>query len=65
MDKETARYENKLKQCQSMTELLTAMSSWQSYCRSHGVNKEEEEKINALYLEMEGRLITKLRSTPW
>lgn len=65
MDKELVRYENKLKQCQSMTELLTAMSSWQTYCKSHAVEKEWEQKMNTLYLEMEKQLISNLTSTPW
>lgn len=65
MDKEIARYEKKLNQCQSMTELLKVMTSWQTYCKSHAVEKEWEQKINKLYLEMEKQLISNLTSTPW
>lgn len=65
MDKEILRYENKMKNCRSMTELMTVMASWQSYCRSHAVEIENEQKINSLYLEMEGKLISNLKLIPW
>ncbi len=42
-DEEIKRYETKMKSCTTMTDLLVAMSSWQSYAQSHNLSTEENE----------------------
>ena len=41
-DEEIKRFETKMKSCTTMTDLLVAMSSWQSYAQSHNLEPEQE-----------------------
>ena len=59
------RYENKIKACNSMTDLLVAMAAWQSFADSHGLTVEEKEDVDRTYIEAEGRLITQVKPTLW
>ena len=39
-EQDIKRYETKMRACATMTELLVAMSSWQSFADSHGLSEE-------------------------
>lgn len=65
MDQSLTRYENKIKSAGSMTELLLAMSLWQSYNDSHTVSEEDQAQMNALYMQAEEKLMSKISKSPW
>lgn len=65
MDQNITRYENKITAAKSMTELLQAMSLWQSYVNSHTVSEEEKQAMDALYLKAEAAMMSKLSKSPW
>ena len=50
-DEEIKRYETKMKSCTTMTDLLVAMSSWQSYAQSHNLSTEEKRMVDEAYLK--------------
>lgn len=64
-ENEQKRYERKLAACTSMTELLLAMSAWQSFADGHGLTPEERASVDAAYLEAEKRLLSNVKQTPW
>ncbi|MBQ9156993.1 MAG: hypothetical protein IJ137_09435 [Eubacterium sp.] len=65
IEQEITRYENKIKNCQSMTELLTAMSSWQSFAQRKGLSEEEKRPVDHAYIDAEAKLITQVKSSLW
>lgn len=42
-DEEIKRFETKMKSCTTMTDLLVAMSSWQSYAQSHNLGSRTKK----------------------
>ena len=64
-DEEIKKYETKMKSCTTMTDLLVAMSSWQSYAQSHNLSTEEKRTIDEAYLKAEERLITAVKPSLW
>ena len=64
-DEEIKRYETKMKSCTTMTDLLVAMSSWQSYAQSHNLSTEEKRMVDEAYLKAEERLITAVKPSLW
>lgn len=64
-DEEIKRYETKMKSCTTMTDLLVAMSSWQSYAQSHNLSTEENRMVDEAYLKAEERLITAVKPSLW
>ncbi len=64
-DQEIKRYENKIKTCTTMTDLLVAMSSWQSFADSHGLSPEERKSVDQAYMAAEASLITQVKPTLW
>ena len=58
-------YEKKLRNCTTMTDLLVAMSSWQSFSRSNGLTEDQKKNVDRIYLEMEEKLIAGLSKSPW
>ena len=64
-DEEIKRYEAKMKSCTTMTDLLIAMSSWQSYAWSHNLSTEERQTVDEAYLKVEERLITAVKPSLW
>lgn len=65
MEQEIKRYENKIKNCTTMTELLRAMSSWQSFADRKGLTPEQRKVVDQAYLELEGKLIGNVKSSLW
>lgn len=65
VEQEIQRHERKMQACNTMTELLVAMSSWQSYADSHGLSEEEREPVNQAYLAAESRLIGQVSTSLW
>ncbi len=65
MDKEITRFENRMKNCESMTDLLVAMSSWQSFSQNNGLTEEQKRRVDEAYLEAEARLITNVKKSLW
>ena len=65
MEKEIARFENKMKNCESMTDLLLAMSAWQGFCRNNSLTEEEKRRVDQAYLEAEERLIKNVQKSLW
>ena len=65
MDKELTRFENRMKNCESMTDLLLVMSSWQSFSRNNGLTEEQIRRVDEAYLEAEARLIRKVKKSLW
>ena len=58
-------YEKKFRNCTTMTDLLVAMSSWQSFARSNGLTEDQKRAVDQVYLEMEEKLIKGLSKSPW
>ena len=58
-------YEKKFRNCTTMTDLLVAMASWQSFARSNGLTEDQKKSVDHVYLEMEEKLITGLSKSPW
>ncbi len=65
MEQEIIRYENKMKACKSMTDLLIAMSSWNSFCQRAGLTEEQRKRVDDAYLEAEEKLITQVKPSLW
>ncbi|MBR0411131.1 MAG: hypothetical protein IJI25_09075 [Eubacterium sp.] len=65
IQQEIERYEKKIKNCQTMTELLTAMSSWQSFAERKGLTAEQKNPVDQAYIETEARLIPHVKSSLW
>ena len=64
-DEEIKRFEAKMKACTTMTDLLVAMSSWQSYAQSHTLAPEQKRIVDEAYLHAEERLITAVKPSLW
>ena len=62
---ETERYEKKMKNAETMTDLLLAMSAWQTFADSRGLSDEQRDPVDRAYIEAEGRLIQTVSKTPW
>ena len=62
---ETERYEKKMKNAETMTDLLLAMSAWQTYAKSRGLSDEQRAPVDRAYLEAEKRLIGNVSKSPW
>ena len=65
MEKEIVRFENKMKNCQSMTDLLLIMSSWQNFCQRNDLSEAERQRVDEAYLEAEKRLIIHVKKSIW
>ena len=65
MDQDIQRYERKIRNCTTMTDLLVAMSSWQSFSQRKGLTAEQKKPVDEAYLETEARLITNVKSSLW
>lgn len=64
-DEEMKRFEMKMKSCTTMTDLIVAMSSWQSYTQSHSLDEETRKTVDEAYLKAEERLITAVKPSLW
>ena len=64
-EQDIKRYETKMRACATMTELLVAMSSWQSFADSQGLSEEEKATVDKAYMEAEAKLITQVKPTLW
>ena len=64
-DEEIKRFETKMKSCTTMTDLLVAMSSWQSYAQSHNLEPEQKRTVDEAYLKAEEGLITAVKPSLW
>lgn len=64
-EQDIKRYETKMRACATMTELLVAMSSWQSFADSHGLSEKEKATVDKAYMEAEAKLITQVKPTLW
>lgn len=64
-EQDIKRYETKIRACATMTELLVAISSWQSFADSHGLSEEEKATVDKAYMEAEAKLITQVKPTLW
>lgn len=62
---EIKRYQTKISSCTTMTDLLIAMSSWQTFAASRGLSEEEKAEVDEAYIQAESRLITQVKDTPW
>ena len=62
---EIERYEKKMKSAETMTDLLLAMSAWQTFADSRGLSGEQRAVVDRAYIEAEGRLIENVTTTPW
>ena len=65
IEQEITRYENKIKACQTMTDLLVAMSGFQSFADRKGLTAEVKAPVEKAYIEAEARLITTVKSSLW
>ncbi|MDO4977664.1 MAG: hypothetical protein Q4E53_10425 [Eubacteriales bacterium] len=65
MEQQIARFEKKMKSCNSMTDLLIAMSSWQSFCERNMLTEEQRKAVDQAYIEAESRLITQVKPSLW
>lgn len=60
---EVERYEKKIRNCETMTDLLLTMSAWQNYAR--GLTEEQRRPVDLAYIEVEARLLKTVSKTPW
>lgn len=58
-------YRKKMQNCTSMTDLLVAMASWQSFADSNGLSKEQRKEVDDAYLKAEAVLLAGVSKTPW
>ena len=58
-------YRKKMVSAESMTDLLVAMSSWQSFSQRKGLTAEQKKPVDEAYLETEAKLITNVKSSLW
>ena len=65
MDQDIQRYERKIRNCTTMTDLLVAMSSWQSFSQRKGLTAEQKKPVDEAYLKTEAKLITNVKSSLW
>lgn len=65
LEQEIKRYENKIKACSTMTDLLVAMSAWQNFADSRGLSQEERTSVDQAYIKAEENLITQVKPTLW
>lgn len=65
MEQQITRFENKMKSCNSMTDLLLAMSSWQNFCEREHLDEEQRKRVDQAYIEAEARLITQVKPSLW
>lgn len=65
LEQDIKRYENKIKACSTMTDLLVAMSSWQSFADTRGLSQEERTSVEQAYIKAEENLITQVKPTLW
>lgn len=65
MEQQITRFENKMKSCKSMTDLLLAMSSWQSFCEKNALTEEDRKRVDQAYIEAEAKLITQVKPSLW
>ncbi len=64
-DQEIKRFEKKMASCQTMTDLLVAMSSWQSFADSRGLSGEDRKPVDEAYLKAESALISGVKTSLW
>lgn len=62
---EIKKYEDKIKSCGSMTELIIAMSSWQAFAERKGLTDMQKASVDQAYIETEKKLITNVKSSLW
>ena len=65
MEQEIIRFENKMKSCTSMTDLLIAMSAWQGFCRNNTLTDEQKRRVDEAYLTTEAQLIKQVKTSLW
>lgn len=65
IEQEIERYLNKIKNCTTMTDLLVAMSSWQSFAERKGLTEEQKKTVDEAYIDAESRLITQVKNSLW
>lgn len=65
IEKEIHRYEEKIRSCTTMTELLVAMSSWQTFADSHSLSKDDRKSVEEAYVQAEAQLITNVKPILW
>ena len=65
LEQDIKRYENKIKACSTMTDLLVAMSSCQSFADTRGLSQEERASVEQAYIKAEENLITQVKPTLW
>ncbi len=58
-------YKKKISGCTTMTDLLVAMSSWQSFAEGQGISPEQRAEVDHAYLEAETRLISTVKPSLW
>ena len=64
-DEEIKRFETKMKSCTTMTDLLVAMSSWQSFAQSQNLVADHIRTVEEAHLKAEEGLITAVKPSLW
>ncbi len=64
-EEEIMRYEKKMNNASTMTDLLLAMSAWQSFADSRGLSDADRTPVDSAYLKAEARLMENVSKTPW
>lgn len=65
IDAKITQFKNKMASCQTMTDLLVAMSSWQSFCNNNSLTEDQKSIVDQVYLDAEQRLISKVKTSLW
>lgn len=65
LEDQIENYRKKMMSAESMTDLLLAMSSWNSFADSRGLTSEQRQPVDDAYLKAEAVLITKVQKSLW
>lgn len=65
MEQKIKKYEQKINTCTTMTDLLVAMSSWQSFADSNRLTKEQRSTVDQAYIKAEEKLIAQVTPSLW
>ncbi|MEE1227864.1 MAG: hypothetical protein U0K57_02750 [Lachnospiraceae bacterium] len=65
IDQKIEYYKKKIEACTSMTNLLLAMASWQSFEESQALTPEQKKPVEDAYIKAEQSLIGNVKGSIW
>lgn len=65
LEQQIESYRKKMVSAESMTDLLVAMASWNSFADSRGLDSDQRKAVDEAYLKAESILMQNVQKTPW